>query len=40
MSTCGAPGCEDPAVGMFCAAHAASKSDAERARDGDERKQR
>lgn len=40
MATCGAAGCDAPAAGIFCPAHGASKTDRERARDGDERGQR
>ncbi len=35
---CGAQGCNNPAVGIFCPAHAAAKTKTERDRDGDERK--
>lgn len=38
--TCGAAGCNNPAVGIFCASHGAAKTDTERKRDGDERRQR
>lgn len=36
--SCGAAGCNQPAVGVFCSAHGASKTETERKRDGDERK--
>jgi hypothetical protein len=32
--TCNAAGCSDPAIGVYCSAHAAAKSDDERKRDG------
>jgi hypothetical protein len=35
---CGAAGCNDDAVSVYCAAHGASKTDEERRRDGDERR--
>lgn len=35
---CGAAGCNEQAVGIFCAKHGASKTEQERRRDGDERK--
>lgn len=40
MAACGAAGCDAPAAGIFCPAHAASRTEQERRRDGDERERR